>query len=113
MLSEGEKEAIQMLDKFITEHKLYNIKHSDGLEGNIKIILNLIVKLQKENKEKDKQIDLMAEILRYHEELKYEVCKDCEPLKEELCGEPKKTQFEPTELKCVKKYFEKLVKEKG
>ena len=27
--SKKQKEAIKMLDKFITEHKLYNIKQSD------------------------------------------------------------------------------------
>lgn len=50
-ISKKQKEAIKMLDKFITEHKLYNIKQSDGLEDNIKIVLNLIEKLQKENEE--------------------------------------------------------------
>ena len=50
-MNEEEKEAIQMLDKFITEHKFYNIKHSDNLEDNIEIVLNLIEKLQKENEE--------------------------------------------------------------
>lgn len=49
--SKKQKEAIKMLDKFITEHKLYNIKQSDGLEDNIEIVLNLIEKLQKENEE--------------------------------------------------------------
>ena len=47
--SKKQKEAIEMLDKFIIEHKLYNIKQSDGLEDNIKIVLYLIEKLQKEN----------------------------------------------------------------
>jgi hypothetical protein len=46
-MSEEEKKAIEMLDKFITEHKLYNIKQSDGLEDNIKKVLNLIEKQEK------------------------------------------------------------------
>ena len=46
-----EKKVIKMLDKFTTEHKFYNIKHSDNLEDNIEIVLNLIEKLQKENEE--------------------------------------------------------------
>lgn len=50
-ISKKQKEAIEMLDKFITEHKLYNIKQSDGLEDNIKIVLYLIENLQKENEE--------------------------------------------------------------
>ena len=48
-MNEEEKKAIQMLNKFITEHKFYNIKHSDNLEDNIEIVLNLIEKLQKKN----------------------------------------------------------------
>ena len=58
MLSEEEKKAIEMLDKFITEHKLFNIKQSDGLEKNIDIVINLIEKLKKENEEKNKIIKL-------------------------------------------------------
>ena len=40
-MSEDEKKAIDMLEKYITEHKFYNIKQSDGLEDNIKILLDL------------------------------------------------------------------------
>lgn len=50
-MNEDEKKAVEMLDKFITEHKFYNIKQSDNLEGNIKMVLNLIEKLQKENQQ--------------------------------------------------------------
>ena len=50
-MNEEEKKATKMLDKFITEHKFYNIKHSDNLEDNIETVLNLIEKLQKENEE--------------------------------------------------------------
>ena len=50
-MTEEEKKAIEMLDKFITEHKLFNIKQSDGLEKNIDIVINLITKLEKENEE--------------------------------------------------------------
>ena len=56
-MNEEEKKAIQMLDKFITEHKFYNIKHSDNLEDNIEIVLNLIEKLQKENELSKKQVE--------------------------------------------------------
>ena len=68
MLSEEEKKAINYLEK---EYK--KLKE----EGNIlfplykqqaKTLLNLITKLQKENEEKDKQIDLMAEkLVQAHE----------------------------------------------
>lgn len=59
-MNEEEKKATKMLDKFITEHKFYNIKHSDNLEDNIEIVLNLIEKLQKENKKlKNKLLDTL------------------------------------------------------
>lgn len=62
-ISLEEKKAIKMLDKFITEHKFYNIKHSDNLEDNIEIVLNLIEKLQKENEElKENKTGLEEEI---------------------------------------------------
>ena len=73
--------------------------------------LDNTIKADRENIQLKKQTDLMAERLRFDEELKFEVCKDCEPLKEELCGEPTKTQYQPTELKCVKQYFERKVRD--
>ena len=33
------EESIKILDKFTTEHKLFNIKHSDGLEESIETLL--------------------------------------------------------------------------
>lgn len=42
------EEAIKILDNFTTEHKLFNIKHSDGLEEAIKILLTAYEK-EKEN----------------------------------------------------------------
>lgn len=59
-MNEEEKKVIKMLDKFTTEHKFYNIKHSDNLEDNIEIVLKLIEKLQKENEElKNKLLDTL------------------------------------------------------
>ena len=55
-MNEEEKKAIERLEKQLNFWKKQNIKNSD-----CEIILNLITKLQKENEEKDKQIDLMAE----------------------------------------------------
>lgn len=95
MLNEKEKQAIDMLNKFITEHKLFNIKHSDGLEKNINVVLNLITKLQKENEEKDKQIDLMAEEIEYNGCIKR--VWNCE---EKSCKE------------CIKQYFKEIAEEK-
>lgn len=57
MLSEGEKDIINKLErtKVNITGKLYNFEAGE--------ILCLINKLQKENEEKDKQIDLMAEVM--------------------------------------------------
>lgn len=49
-MTKEQKEAIKMLEKFITEHKFFNIKHTNGLEDNIKTVLNML-------KEKDKEIE--------------------------------------------------------
>ena len=50
-MTDKEKKAIGMLDKYITEHKLFNIKQADNLEDNIQTILNLIEKQSKEIEE--------------------------------------------------------------
>lgn len=73
-MNEKEKKATKMLDKFITEHKFYNIKHSDNLEDNIEIVLNLIEKLQKENKELK---DLMAHKNTYTKKLEKDLFENC------------------------------------
>lgn len=53
-LSKEEQEAIKMLDKFATEHKLFNIKYTDGLEKNIEIVLKMIKDLLwKEEQQKE------------------------------------------------------------
>lgn len=123
-MTKEQEEAISRLRKITNRQILYGNKYGITIEGfrevqeDIETVLNMlkekdteIEKLKQDLiiRKKDRQIDLMAERLRYDEDLKYEVCKDCEPLKEELCGEPKKTQYEPTELECVKQYFERKV----
>jgi len=50
-MNEEEKKAIDMLNKFRLEHKIFNIRQADNLEENIKIVLNLIEILQRENEE--------------------------------------------------------------
>ncbi len=107
MLSEEEKRSIEMLNKYIYNHKVYNIKHSDGLENCIETVLNLITKLQKENKEKDNQIDLMAE---------YWFFKEGKDLQLYIGGEGKMMGYLEKKEKVIEIYkqrFEKLVKEKG
>ena len=55
MLSEDEKKAIENLNIFA------NTFYGSFSMNEAKTVLNLITKLQKENEQKDKQIDLMAE----------------------------------------------------
>lgn len=44
------EKAIKILDKLTTEHKLFNIKHSDGLEEAIETLLTAYEKEKKKNK---------------------------------------------------------------
>ena len=76
-MNKEEIEAIEMLDKFITEHELFNIKQADNLEGNIKIALNLIDKQQKENEElKEDMCKLINYIAIREDKTHEEVCKE-------------------------------------
>ena len=76
-MNEEEKKAIERLEEQLNFWKKQNIKNSD-----CEIILNLITKLQKENEEKDKQIDLMAfnlaDYVMYYE---YDKCRNPEMIK--------------------------------
>lgn len=64
MLSEDEKKLLKIfkaqVEKEETEYFSVNA-YTQLLYDSHKTVLNLITKLQKENKEKDEQIDLMAE----------------------------------------------------
>ena len=65
MLSEEEKKAIERLEKRIKDNEDYKTTQvwlTDDIVA-VDTVLNLITKLQKENEEKDKQIDLMADEL--------------------------------------------------
>ena len=55
------EESIKILDKFIIEHKLFNIKHSDGLEEAIETLLTAYEK----EKEKNKNLEIELEIKKY------------------------------------------------
>ena len=73
-MTKEQKEAIKMLEKFITEHKLFNIKHINGLEDNIETVLNMLKEKDKEIEKKDKQIDLMAEYIDSNNYVDNEEC---------------------------------------
>ena len=112
MLSEEEKKAIDNLfhlqhintyldlskERFRIENKTI-IKWKESTD----IVLNLINKLQKENKEKDKQIDLMAEHIVSSAIVDDTVCAikcDCESDILEDCSHEKM-------LNCTKEYFKR------
>lgn len=54
------EESIKILKKFTTEHKFFNIKHSDGLEEAIETLLTAYEKEKEKNKEtKNLLIDMV------------------------------------------------------
>lgn len=98
MLSEEEKKAIELLE--CIKNNSWTTKYIMSSDSkNAVILLNLITNLQKENKEKDKQIDLMAEFIRNHhcfELVVYGLDNECTNKNE--CKN------------CIEQYFEKLAK---
>ena len=99
MLSEQEKKAIKLIKQYREEIKNKNIKPIFILDTAI----NLITKLQKENEEKDKQIDLMIEEYKYNARINFKnFCED--ELRKDNCIQDCKL--------CAKQYFKKLAKEK-
>ena len=55
------EESIKILDKFTTEHKLFNIKHSDGLEEAIETLLTAYEKEKDKIKKQSKEIEELKE----------------------------------------------------
>ena len=94
MLSE-ELKSIEFLEIQLstkTEKGYYKVMHEEYTQ----MVLNLIAKLQKENKEKDKQIDLMA---KYIDEI---------DISEDICEG--KTICDENCKNCIKQYFETKAK---
>lgn len=120
MINEEEKKAIEIVKKI--KNIKFNVTSSFYSSGTISLsieekeaietALNLITKLQKENEEKEKQIDLMAEeisaictgISSVREQLEKNYCefinsdKDCCWKTDKSCKD------------CIFEYFEKLAK---
>ena len=111
MLSEEEKKAIEIVKKI--KNIKFNVTSSFYSSGTISLsieekeaietALNLITKLQKENEEKDKQIDLMAKKILtyqiYNSNLSKRMCNKCQ--KKDFCYEISQD--------CIKQYFENKV----
>lgn len=97
MLSEEEKKAIERLEKRIKDNEDYKTTQvwlTDDIVA-VDTVLNLITKLQKENEEKDKQIDLMAEYINEID------------VSEDICEG--RTMCDEDCEKCIKQYFAGLV----
>ena len=63
------EEAIKVLDKFVTEHKLFNIKHSDKLEEAIETLLTAYEKEKEKNKEYEILLKRQEELVKEKENL--------------------------------------------
>lgn len=71
-----EEKAIDMLEKFITEHKLYNIKQSNGLEESLEILLDLyneqkerlkeLEEIEKEHKKQNGELQERVKFCKVH-----------------------------------------------
>ena len=102
MLSDEEKKAIRNLEN-LSEFGLSTTLNQADLD-KMKTVLNSITGLQKENEEKDNQIDLMIEEYEYNARINFKnFCED--ELRKDNCIQDCKS--------CAKQYFEKFVKEKG
>ena len=85
MLSEDEKEAIKKVEeiknmKFIITSSFYSrgaISLSIVEKEAIDTVLNLITKLQKENEEKDKEIEFWKEQVEGYQGLSKQIKEDC------------------------------------
>ena len=102
------KIATRQILNFIEEHK--NKGYLDVVKEKVKVNEER-AKLQQENKEKDKQIDLMAEYINY---LSDELVKETGKNELAFCNMQKCIDDDNIECEdCIKEYFEKLAKEKG
>jgi len=64
------EEAIKTIDKFVTEHKLFNIKHSDGLEEAIETLLTAYEKEKEKNKSLEQENSFLKMMYRETDEFK-------------------------------------------
>ena len=122
-MNEEEKKAIEILKEFrdyYSREDIYRenfnsnesykkaLKEERELRKKFDIVLNLITKLKKENKGKDKQIDLMAKFIRTnisYDKIIYEIC---------INGKCNNEECHEDDLKeCIKQYFEEQAKKEG
>lgn len=110
-MTEEEKNAIEIVKGLAVYYDDYSLLDEEEIEENesvnksIELILNLIEKLQKELKQKDKIIDLMAETINNHD-IDEDICK-------QMGQKANCNEFEDTEKckECIKQYFINKAKE--
>ena len=78
------EESIKILDKFTTGHKLFNIKHSDGLEEAIETLLTAYEKQKDKIKAKIEEIDIEIQCCEYADDDTEEYKQDIEKEKRRL-----------------------------
>ena len=78
------EESIKILDKFTTEHKLFNIKHSDGLEEAIETLLTAYEKEKDKIKAKIEEMDIEIQCCEYADDDVEEYKQDMEKEKRRL-----------------------------
>ena len=72
------EESKKILDKFVTEHKLFNIKHSDGLEEAIETLLTAYEKEKEKNKTLEELLQgRLFELYKYYKDLASEYQGNC------------------------------------
>lgn len=104
-MTEEEKNAIEIVKGLAVYYDDYSLLDEEEIEENesvnksIELILNLIEKLQKELKQKDKIIDLMAETINNHD-IDEDICK-------QMGQKANCNEFEDTEKckECIKQFF--------
>ena len=104
---ETEEQELEWMYKEDEEYYRDSIEQKELLIKGWRNILNLITKLQKENEEKDKQINLMAKAMDKIQDP--QVCKYCDNninSNHGYCVDAGKCK------EGIKQYFEKLAKEK-
>ena len=103
-MSKEEKQAMQYFynlratidESYMLFDEEINVKCGKDMIKQITLVLKLITKMQKENEEKDKQIDLMA---KYIDEI---------DISEDICEG--KTICDENCKNCIKQYFETKAK---
>ena len=78
------EESIKILDKFTTEHKLFNIKHSDGLEEAIETLLTAYERQKDKIKAKIEEMDIEIQCCEYADDDVEEYKQDMEKEKRRL-----------------------------